>query len=908
VPNDDVNPLRDERDFLARHALEIDAAAKLCAVRVAELEATVDRVETDLVAEREQLAALRVEYEVRRLEIGDLHREIDATRESWSWRIGNGLVEAGRPLRPVLRLARKFVRRARGQRPLDARTDAGPTASPVRPKTMDDAEMRAIVAADLVPDQEGAPDGASSVLPATSLAAVVQRLRAARPSAPKLLTAAERSDIDAAMADVDADPAVNGAARALLDAGEPRSPSRGQVRDTVVIDVAAVQFPRRDGTRTHAVNVLDAMVPILRERARVLLLVNPALPLPVDHLDRVDGIWTVDEDLSRVGAFVDLASVSILHLVQRHAITLSTTPGIRRVGVWLDAIMGHYPERHLWNDVNFLDYQSSLERLSMAEVVLSLTESSASELPEGCPRPGGRVAVSGSRPGLSMADVAESDWSPPFGRYAVVVGNSLPHKNVLAGVFGSVVAQRSHPDLGVVVVADLEPGRRAEILSLYEQAGGKPGLFAFVAQLGRPDFATLINRATVTVVPSRHEGLSLPVLESLELGTPLVASDIAAHRELLGDSTVLVDPSDPAAFGTSIGAVLDAPDEMLAIQRAAVMKGHPSDRFDAVIREVVLEISEGLQSPIRPEPSPTWREPSGQPTRSVIPVNGSNSLPYSKICNVEDFTHPDLRPVIEECIDWERLRSGGLFPETRQDRKYWEIAMTIRAFRDCGLLDGSSDFLGVGVGADATIFLLTRWARRVMAIDHYLSGEPADGASPSMLTDPAAHWPFPWNAERLEVSNMDATDLGVPDESVDGLFSSISPARFGNRDDVDRSLDEMFRVLRPGGILSLSTDYRLWGPAREGLGDVVLDADEIGTLVLADRGWSLADGFDSDVSDETMATSVSQFEAMQEYQRSIDSLGGRYLHHMELTRYPHIVDEVPGRGSTSVHLLLRKDD
>lgn len=177
-----------------------------------------------------------------------------------------------------------------------------------------------------------------------------------------------------------------------------------------------------------------------------------------------------------------------------------------------------------------------------------------------------------------------------------------------------------------------------------------------------------------------------------------------------------------------------------------------------------------------------------------------------------------------------------------------------------------------------------------------------------MLTDPGAHWPFAWNAERLEVSKMDGSDLGIPDESVDGLFTSSSFAQFSTGDDIRRSLDEMFRVLRPGGILSLSTGYRLWGPVPGASGDLVLDAEEIGTVVLADRRWSLVDGFDAAVSEATMATRVSTFETMQELQRSIDSLGGRYMHHMELTRYPHIVDEVPGRGFTSAHLLLRKDD
>lgn len=609
-----------------------------------------------------------------------------------------------------------------------------------------------------------------------------------------------------------------------------------------------------------------------------------------------------------MAAFVDLASVSILHLVQRQALALSTTPGIRRVGVWLDAIMGQDPDRYLRDDVDFVDYQSSLERLSSADIVLSLTGSAATELPAGCPRSGGRVVVTGSRPGLTMADLTGSEWVPPFAEYAVVVGNSLPHKNVVAGLLGAVVAQRTHPSLGVVIVADMDADRRAEIVSLYERAGGVPDLFAFAIQLDRPDFAALINRASVTVVPSRREGLSLPVIESLELRTPLVVSDIAAHRELLGDSISFADAGDPVSFGALIVAVLDAPEETLAAQLAALSSGHPADRFHTVMSDVSMEITEGLEPPSRPGPSPRWRAPVGLPAGSVLPGSGPHTLAHSKVCELDDFTHADLRPVLEECVDWERLRSGGRFPESRQDRSYWETAMAIRSFRDCGLLDGAHDLLSLGATDDAATFLLTRWARRVTATGlRDPGGSTADGLVPA-VTDSAGHWPFPWNPERLEIADLDPRDLTLPDASVDGVFWSGRLSPDWTKGDIRRVLDEILRVLRPGGIFALSTDRRLWGPGGFAPGHPRVEVADLDGIVLADRGWRLVGGFDADVSEATVATRLSLFETEQECRRSEAELGGRYLYHAQLSRYPHVVDEVPGRGFTSVHLLLRKDD
>ena len=46
--------------------------------------------------------------------------------------------------------------------------------------------------------------------------------------------------------------------------------------------------------------------------------------------------------------------------------------------------------------------------------------------------------------------------------------------------------------------------------------------------------ASLVRGATAVVAPSSVEGFGLPVAEALSLGVPVIASDIAAHREVGG--------------------------------------------------------------------------------------------------------------------------------------------------------------------------------------------------------------------------------------------------------------------------------------------------------------------------------------------------------------------------------------
>jgi glycosyltransferase involved in cell wall biosynthesis len=58
--------------------------------------------------------------------------------------------------------------------------------------------------------------------------------------------------------------------------------------------------------------------------------------------------------------------------------------------------------------------------------------------------------------------------------------------------------------------------------------------------------------AGVVVCPSMFEGFGLTPLESIACGTPLVASDIPAHREFLGDVPPYFSPHDDAALVAAI--------------------------------------------------------------------------------------------------------------------------------------------------------------------------------------------------------------------------------------------------------------------------------------------------------------------------------------------------------------------
>ena len=81
----------------------------------------------------------------------------------------------------------------------------------------------------------------------------------------------------------------------------------------------------------------------------------------------------------------------------------------------------------------------------------------------------------------------------------------------------------------------------------------------------RNDVGDLYAAADVVVLPSRWEARSLTAQEALLAGRPLVATDVEAVRDLVGDGAVLVPVGDAVALGRAIRELLDDPAEASAV-------------------------------------------------------------------------------------------------------------------------------------------------------------------------------------------------------------------------------------------------------------------------------------------------------------------------------------------------------
>lgn len=288
-------------------------------------------------------------------------------------------------------------------------------------------------------------------------------------------------------------------------------------------------------------------------------------------------------------------------------------------------------------------------------------------------------------------------------------------------------------------------------------------------------------------------------------------------------------------------------------------------------------------------------------------VSGPMPLPLNKACEIADFSDPELRGWIRKIFSHDVARFGDAFPEGVEYRKHWEVAMTAMAFSRCGLLDANAEVLGVGAGNEPTLFWLTNHVRRVFATDLYLArGQWKESANSSMLVQPEAHWPFAWRPRRLVVQHMDALDLHYEADSFDAIFSSSSLEHFGDWDDVQRALAEMHRVLRPGGLLCLSTEMRIRGPGPGLPGVLMFDPEELDRLVSEQGLWAPLDELDTTVSEATLAGAQAFDKAAADVRSHVKREKHLALHTLRWRSYPHIVLRQGERWWTSVHLALRR--
>ena len=162
------------------------------------------------------------------------------------------------------------------------------------------------------------------------------------------------------------------------------------------------------------------------------------------------------------------------------------------------------------------------------------------------------------------------------GRIMTTASADVPLKG-LVPLLEAVAKVRTERDAELVVIG--KPRKESRVGDTIDRLGLHDAA-EFVSGVSDERIVELYAEAEVAVVPSLYEGFSLPAMEAMACGVPLVATTGGALPEVVGttgETGLLVPPGDVGALATALCEALDDPD--LRARLAAAGRERVLDRF-----------------------------------------------------------------------------------------------------------------------------------------------------------------------------------------------------------------------------------------------------------------------------------------------------------------------------------------
>jgi glycosyltransferase involved in cell wall biosynthesis len=172
------------------------------------------------------------------------------------------------------------------------------------------------------------------------------------------------------------------------------------------------------------------------------------------------------------------------------------------------------------------------------------------------------------------------------GRIIAIASADTPLKGVRT-LLHAVAKLRTRRDVELRLVAKVEPnGPTHKLIAEL----GISDIVHITSGLSDEALAALFASAEVACIPSLYEGFSLPAVEAMASGTPIVASRVGALPEVLGADGAcaeLVPPADVDALTGALGELLDSPEKRRTMGRAGRDRAINVFSWEAVAAQTV---------------------------------------------------------------------------------------------------------------------------------------------------------------------------------------------------------------------------------------------------------------------------------------------------------------------------------
>jgi SAM-dependent methyltransferase len=199
--------------------------------------------------------------------------------------------------------------------------------------------------------------------------------------------------------------------------------------------------------------------------------------------------------------------------------------------------------------------------------------------------------------------------------------------------------------------------------------------------------------------------------------------------------------------------------------------------------------------------------------RDIAPQNGfvPRDIQLCELANPAKWDNPEWMRLLQD------LNVTGP-DKMSMHRKAYEFTQLLYGLERLGRLHEKTGVLSVGAGHEAILYWLANHVGSVVATDLYDEGRWASGGMEGdghVIKQPRDFAPYPYREDRLRFLKMDGRRLGFRDRIFDVAYSLSSIEHFGGFNGALTAVDEMARVLKPGGLLVLATEYMLSGAPHE---------------------------------------------------------------------------------------------
>jgi FkbM family methyltransferase len=351
--------------------------------------------------------------------------------------------------------------------------------------------------------------------------------------------------------------------------------------DKIIVDARCLSYPAfaKRGIGVYARSVISGLIKHHSDLELVII------GNPEDHDEFVRQYFRIiSPQLVELSEYVS----SSIWFIQLSPMTSNVYPiagilhaaNIQKSTIVYDFIPFDFPDIYLRDKRSLIDYFVRLKALEYYNEFCFISESTMQEFQSLIPTSGKNVVL---WPNITWdstrSKFEQSNFFSRKKRLTILSGDD-PRKNIIGALKLAEFAVKLDLVSEVIIIGF--SSNQNYVKSLISKLHCDHEKFLVCGYLTGEEFDEVLNETLVSLVCSFAEGLSLPVIESIQRGVPTVVSNIPAHLEIVGNGPWAGDPNNEAEMKQALSSTLSNPHSTLMSQ-IEFFKNHKHQGIESYI-------------------------------------------------------------------------------------------------------------------------------------------------------------------------------------------------------------------------------------------------------------------------------------------------------------------------------------